>query len=52
MQYELNKNEIPAAGVPNHTPLGITPALLPPVQQEAAYAYILHLYVSTAVVLI
>jgi hypothetical protein len=44
-------SSLPAASVPNHTPLGITPAPLPPVQQETAYAHILHLYVPTAVVL-
>jgi hypothetical protein len=35
----------------NHTPLGITPAPLPPVHQEASYAHILSPCVSTAVVL-
>jgi hypothetical protein len=44
-------SSLPAAGAPNHTPLAITPAPVPPVQQEAAYAHILHLYLSTAVVL-
>jgi hypothetical protein len=44
-------SSLPAAGVPNHTPLWITPAPLSPVQREAAYVHILHLYVSTAVVL-